>query len=197
MVAAKPNVESGLLSGELAQLQRTYPNFPLELGAVISYILTGRKLHSLAGNKELHEKKAAVVRESSFITEKYRSEFFFKHSIKVPYFSDLDWEVVVKAFERNVEETPGIAYALLSLEFEDPKGRSINRSRTLTVAVDQYLVEQLINSLSDVKLALQKSKSITDVLDNQARLKEKNNAASASPDLLGQGELPSDQSSKS
>lgn len=198
LVAEKPDAEAVLLSHEALKLQRAYPNFPEELGVVTLYILTGKKTLTIAGNQQLLEKKAAAVRGTALISDKYRTEFFFKHAIKVPYFSDLDWEVVVKAYEKNVEEMPRIAYALLSLTFDDPSRRQSpgGSSRTLTVAVDEHLAEKLIESLSEVKLALEKSRRVTNILDKQAKRKEKSNATTAVPGQLGQVQAPSGQSSK-
>lgn len=169
--AEKPDAEAVLLSDETRKLQQAYPYFPHELGVVTLYILTGKKTPTIAGNQQLLEKKAAAVRETALISDKYRSEFFFKHAIKVPYFSDLDWEVVVKAYEKNVAEMPRIAYALLSLTFDNPSRSQSpsGSSRELTVAVDEHLVEKLIESLSEVKLALEKSRRVTDILDKQAK----------------------------
>jgi hypothetical protein len=157
--------------------------FPRELGTVIFYILTGARLFPQGGDGKILEKKASVVRDSGLITEGYRAEFFFKHAIKVPYFSDLDWEVVVKKYERNVRKSPGISYALLSLQFEGPEKGS-NRRRRMVVAVNERITGELIESLTQVKEALAKSGSADDILPEKAKLEVKDNAGTDSPDLL-------------
>ena len=154
--------DSALTSRELEALTAEYPHFPSELGSVVFYLLAGTKPPAeIVGSDEVLEQKAEFLRKA-LISPAYRSEFFFKHAIKVPYFADLDWEVVVKTFERGVKESPGIAYALLSLQFRHPVSDPRSRPRppqNLTVAVNEQLVDQLMRYLYDLKLALQKTQS--------------------------------------
>jgi hypothetical protein len=191
LIAKEPRAEAALPSLQSTRIQEKYPTFPSELGAVVLYTLTGMTLGSLGADKKLLEKKASVVRQSGLITESYRAEFFFKHAIKVPYFSDLDWEVVVKKYERNVLESPGISYALLSLEFERP-GTEGSEKRRAVVAVDERLTEKLIKLLAQVKEALEKSRSTHDIFPEKAKSKEKDDAVTNSTTLLEQaGKRPS------
>ncbi len=159
-----PEAAAVLSGDEVKQLQRDYPGFPGELGVVAYYALTGRMVSPDAGNLDLLREKVEVLRESSLLSDKYRAEFFFKHAIKVPYFSDVDWEVVVKTYERNVRDKPRISYALLSLRFDSPAGLVGGSSRSVTVAVDEGLVSKLIRILSEVKTALEKSRDVTEAL---------------------------------
>jgi hypothetical protein len=156
--------ESEEISQELMGLMRLFPNFPLELASVIYYVLTGNSIFN-SGSKELRDQKAEIVRELGIIDDKYRSEFFFRHATKVPYFSDVDWEVVIKEYERGVEGTPSVSYALLSLRLDTPRGAIESTTRTITVAVNQQLTEELIATLTDVLHALQKSKVAAATLD--------------------------------
>ena len=151
-----------LFSEEYISIQESHPNFPQELGFAIFHALTGSKSSgSFLGTKEEADQKAKAVRE--FLdTPEFRKEFFFRYAIKVPYFLDLDWEVVIKAAEKNVETMPRIAYALLSLVFRQPTTAITGgkEKETLTVAVDEKLIDRLMSSLSDVKTALVKAQKV-------------------------------------
>lgn len=158
---------------EFQEIRRNYPGFPRELARVILYALTGEQgASSSLGNKDDLEKKITAVRGLISNTE-FRSEFFFKYAIKVPYFSEFDWEVVIKAFEKGVKDSPKIAYALLSLSFHPPVNPSVpfnvserSEPKKFTVAVDEKLVDKLIRDLSEVKYALQKSTAIVERMDD-------------------------------
>jgi hypothetical protein len=189
LIASKPETEGALSSPEIVRLQQTYPHFPLEFGSVVFYALTGKTVSNLAGNKQLLEKKASLIRAKGIITEKFRAEFFFKHAVKVPYFSDLDWEVVFKVYERNVKEPPAISYALLSLEFEAP-GRATSGKRRVVVAVDENMVEKLIKDLSEVKLALEKSRSVRRITEEEVVPKDEHDAGAHARDLLESTNTP-------
>ncbi len=165
-------------SEEYELIKEEYPSFPRELSSVIFYALTGsKKVSARLGRQEDREdieQKVAAVKEVIINTE-YRSEFFFKYAIKVPYFSDLDWEVVIKTHEKNVNQMPRIAYALLSLIFRQPVNtllpasvaNDVAETETFTVAVDEYLVDKLIKALLDVKDALKQSRPIADSLSDK------------------------------
>jgi hypothetical protein len=173
----EPASREYLLSEEYLKIQSQYPHFPRELALVIFYTLTrSRKTASLIGSVEEAEQKSAAVQEYLIDARpEFRSEFFFKYAIKVPYFLDLDWEVVIKAYERNVRGMPRIPYALLSLVFRQPANPSLvadfgsetAERETLTVAVNEYLVDKLIQSLKDVKVALAKTRKMADSLSDQ------------------------------
>lgn len=168
---------------ELSEVQHKYPTFPNELGNVISYALTGSDvMRSMIGNAEDAEQKAQIAREL-IIGQRadFSAEFFFKYAIKVPYFVDLDWEVVVKAFERNVRVTPPIPYALLSLVVRrtmsprfligaDAEG---GERETLTVAVNVRLIEKLIDSLTGAKSALKEAGRLAERLTKRTIEPEK------------------------
>ena len=169
------------------RIQETYPTFPQELGAVAYYILTGKRLSWVGADKKLLDKKAEFIRQSGLITQKYRAEYFFKHAIKVPCFSDLDWEVVVKKYERGVKDSPEISYAMLSLEFEGPDTES-SRRRRIVVAVNARLVNKLLTALIDVKDALEKAAGENRTLSSKEKMEEQGNAGTNSPKLLADGE---------
>jgi hypothetical protein len=163
----KPKGSEGreaLLSEEYREIRQQYPRLPRELSVLVIHILTGQPpFIPVAASKEDLEDKAAAVREI-VLTGEFRSEFFFKHAIKVPYFSGVDWEVVLKAFEKNVRGVPAIPYALLSLRFYGPRRSSEGEeeTKTMTVAVDQHLVDSIISSLIEVKTALKQTQGIAD-----------------------------------
>lgn len=167
----------------ITEIQNKYPNFPDELGSVIFYALTGSEvMRSIIGTADEADLKAQIVRELVIDQRPdFTSEFFFKYAIKVPYFVDLDWEVVVKAFERNVRDMPRIPYALLSLAFRQsitPRFIGTNivesgRSRTFTVAVDSHLIEKLISSLTEAKDALKKAEGLVVSLNEKSDNAEK------------------------
>lgn len=156
-----------LISEEYTTIQRQYPSFPRELGLVVFYALTGSEMAAaFSGEQKAHlEEKTAAVREL-VITPEYKAEFFFKYAIKVPYLIDVDWEIVIKAFERNVRDMPRIPYALLSLVFRQPTDSSLPVSfdtadrDTLTVAVNEHLIDMLLGILKDVKSRLQSAQEI-------------------------------------
>lgn len=162
--------EEALLSEEFEQIQAQYPGLPRELGATIYHALTGSSPHeSIVGSKEDLEKKVATVREL-IITSEYRSDFFFKHALKIPYFEAIDWEVIFKTHERNVQGMPGVAYALLMLTFHNPNPRvgKLDQHQNVTVAANLSLVDKLIAILIDVKTALEDAKQLTDELNERA-----------------------------
>lgn len=162
-----PENEEALLSPEFVELRGSYPNLPREVGSVVFHILTGSKpLETVVGDEDGLQKKAAAVSQFVLNTD-FRSEFFFKHAIKVPYLSDVDWEVVFKLAEKNVKGMPAISYALLSLLFHNPNlpGGRPRASETTTVAVNEFLIDKLIASLTEAKGALEASRQLADLWD--------------------------------
>lgn len=159
-VRPKEGVSGDPLSNpEFLELTKRYPHLPFELDSITKALLTGKvRIGESASNENEFYKKAAIV-QALIISPQYKNEFFFKNSIKVPYFSDLDWEVVIKAYERNVEIRPDIVYGLISLSFyknesHNPWNRTGGR-QAITVAVNEKLVDKIINSLTTLKKALQ------------------------------------------
>ncbi len=137
----------------------------------------------LLGNEEDVKRKSEIANEL-LITTSYRSEFFFKHAIKVPYLSDIDWEVVFKLSEKNVEAVPGNAYGLLALTLHDPFiAVKRTNARHITVAVDENLVNKLLATLNEVKARLEKARQLAELINKQPLLEEENNE-SANPKQL-------------
>ena len=162
-VRAKEGISSDPLSDpEFLEITQQYPHLPVELSSFTRALLTGGVRMGEAANSENEfYKKAAVVQEF-VISPRFKHEFFFKNSIKVPYFTDLDWEVVIKAYERNVGVRPDVIYGLISLAFiksdsSNPWNPKPPR-QAITVAVDEKLVDKIIESLNDLKEALQKAR---------------------------------------
>ena len=156
--------DDAFLSEEYQQLQAKYPALPREVGAVVFHTLTGVPVPgSIVGSKDDLLKKVAIVQDL-LITSEYRSEFFFKHAIKVPYFESIDWEVIFKTHERNVDKSPAIAYALLMLTFHNtnPRVSRLDEHQNMTVAADLNLVNKLIGTLIDIKAALEDTKQLAD-----------------------------------
>jgi len=176
--AVKPKetgTDSPFFAEEFEKLREDYPSLPSELSVIIGHVLTGHEIPpNIVGSEDDLEKKSAIVREM-LITPRYRSEFFFKHAIKVPYLIDIDWEVVLKLSERNVRDIPGVSYALLSLIFREPSPTRNNR-QTTTVAVDEYLVDRLLSIMSDVKDYLVRARQINDCLPERLEPEPTNNA---------------------
>lgn len=155
--------DSVLLSTEFDAFQREYPKLPREVGSIAYHYITGSECTAdVAGDAETLRKKIEIAKEF-FLNEEYRAEFFFKHAIKVPYFSEIDWEVVIKAAEKNVTTFAGVAYALLSLHLDSPDG-SKSKNQTLTVAVNTAIVDKLMATLKDVRDALEGIKKLTGTL---------------------------------
>lgn len=164
--------ETALLSDEFIKLQEDYPNLPKELSIVVSYALTGGTwLADEVGGGDALEQKAEIVSDV-VLTIDYRSEFFFKHALKVPYFSNIDWEVVFKFEEKNVRNMPGVSYALLTLLFHDENAEA-SKHKTMTVAVDTGLVNKLLERLGEVKAALERARQVTEIFYKQSKEKDK------------------------
>ena len=169
--------EGALFSSEFDEIQVEYPSLPRELSIAVPYALTGNKAFvaggvDAVGGEDYLEQKSEIVREL-FITPDYRAEFFFKHAIKVPYFESIDWEVVLKTYERNVERPVGVPYALLLLTFHNtnPKAGKLDEHQNVTVAVDEGLIAKLMGTLIEVKVALENSRALTDALEQRQQLK--------------------------
>jgi hypothetical protein len=158
--------ESSFYSPEYRKIQEDYPQLPREVAAVTVYALTGSpvpdSLAPLVGSKDDLEQKAAIVNEL-IVDADYSADFFFKHSVKVPYFSRIDWEVVFKTYEKNVDRPLAVPYALLSLELENPDS---SEDEAVTVAVNLELLDELIESLKEVRLSLANTREIATIIFN-------------------------------
>jgi len=178
VVAKNPEAEDAFLSDEFKHLQRAYPNLPRELSAVVYHALTGSPVYyEVVGNEEGLKEKLSAVRDL-LITSAYRSEFFFKYALKVPYFEDIDWEVVFKTHERNVEGIPASAYALLLLTFHNTNANvTADRHQNLSVAVDLKMVEKLIRLLVDIRTGLEDAQKLADMFYERSKA-EGNNGTS-------------------
>jgi len=175
--AKTPEAESALASEELQKLQDRYPDLPYEIHLAATYALTGNKGGAeAAGGDEWFEKKAEILNEIILADNNYRSEFFFKYAIKIPYLKDIDWEVVFKAFERGITRPLGVPYGVLALTLQDPFFTGNSPSvRKVTVAVDVNLVNELLTILNEVKSNLETAKRLTDLLTKQHLLEEQAN----------------------
>ena len=166
---------------EFREVQKQFPHFPHELGSTV--------LHALlepVGNEDI-DKKAGLLTE--LLNNDYRAEFFFKYAVKVSYFEDIDWEVVVKAYEKGTKRMPKIAYAMLSLILRNPLNTTLgleeaaNEHREpefITVAVNEKLIDKLISRLLEAKAALEKAQRATDSLTETKRKEEAANESSSS-----------------
>jgi hypothetical protein len=166
-VSAK-NLESAhvLDSEDFQEIQDQYPRFPYELGHIIWCVLTGQQpVTEVIGSPQTFERKAQAVREL-LISPEFRSDFFFQHMLKVPYFLDLDWEVNIKTFERGVQGAPGTCYALVSLLTRNSVHK-LDKTKTLAFALDEQRVGTLIDLLEDVREALIRTRSAADALQSQ------------------------------
>jgi hypothetical protein len=163
--AKTKEADQSLLSPEFEQIQQEYPTLPRELSAIAFHHFTGTPVaENIVGGEDDLKRKVDIAREF-YLDDDYRSEFFFKHAIKVPYFSDIDWEVVIKGYEKNVQKFAGVAYALLSLRVDNPdfSGQKL-QPRNITVAVDTARVDRLLEILGEVKEALDAARALTSVL---------------------------------
>ena len=156
-------------SEEYNLIQKEYPRFPRELTALIFHALIGSRFsEDLIGTEEAVREKVAVLNEK-LITPQYRSDFFFRYAIKVPYFENIDWEVVIKAYERGVKDMPKTPYVLLNLILRNPIDitipltHAVNEDREpefITVAANENLLDSLIEHLTEARLALEKAKRL-------------------------------------
>ncbi|HEX8650813.1 MAG TPA: hypothetical protein VF708_08220 [Pyrinomonadaceae bacterium] len=164
--------ENAFFTDEYQKIQSEYPHLPSEVSAVVFHALTRSPApEALVGSKDVLEGKVSILYELQIINADYSSEFFFKNAIKVPYFSSIDWEVVFKTFEKSVFRPLTVPYALLALTLEYPEG---DEGNTITVAVNLDLLNQLINTLSNVKKALERTRELTNsVFDVLSKLEVK------------------------
>lgn len=147
-----------LIDGEeLRNLQSLYPTLPREVGFVAHNTITGQSFGIIdLGGPDFFEKKKKTV-ERYVLNSRYNEEFFFKHALKVPYFKNLDWEVVMKIREKGVQKSLNSPYCLLRITFAEPDDRSgFGLDEKLTLAIGRYEIAKLIDTLTDLKDALEK-----------------------------------------
>jgi hypothetical protein len=168
------DAEGALVSPEFERLQNTYPHLPFEVFMATSHFLTGsNSFAAIAGGKEKLQQKGQIAGEF-IVDHEFRTEFFFRSAIKVPYLKDIDWEVVSKLYERGVTGSPGIAYGLLALSLEDAfLSNRQNPRRHTTVAVDEKTVDHLIKILTEVKTHLAIARQQIDIQSKPVSGEEK------------------------
>ncbi len=171
-VVEKPGNSGDIDSEKVFHLSEKYPSLPSEVGLVVYNILASQKRGmDRLGGVESFEKKSEIVK-NILITNDFRDEFFFRHSLKVPLFESIDWEVVLKTHEKGVEDIVGMPYALLMLTFHNTNAEQSNVHQTETVAVNKYLIDKLLAALTKVRASLEESDKIRDILRNTKSITE-------------------------
>jgi hypothetical protein len=165
--ALKPKLRDGKEPEYPNDLVEKYPRFPQELGAIIRFVLLGWRPRGQLGSAGELVAKAAAVSEI-VLTDEYRSAFFFDHATKGKRFYDLDWEVIVKAAERNVLHSPTSIYALISVETAERQPGFDERRESHCFAADERALQRMIDILHD---ALD---SVKETQTQQARMRERN-----------------------
>jgi hypothetical protein len=144
----------------LTELSKKHPRFPSELAEVVKYALWGWKTDStVVGPIAALEAKAAIASEM-LLTDDYRSGFFFDHATQFRRFYDLDWEVMIKAAERNLRRVPGTVYATISLETSETQSDFDERRHTTLFAADGRALKRMIELLGDALKALEGAKTL-------------------------------------
>lgn len=164
MIRAKTGVEEAVFgSDEFFHLQDQFPSLPREIGIVVSFAIMGNTpLADIVGGQEVLDAKVKIVNDL-FVTHAFRSEFFFKHAIKVPYLSEIDWEIVMKMHEKGVSAFPGVSYGILSLLLREPSSFGFASKReVITVAVNKSAIERFITIFEEIRDCLESSEKITD-----------------------------------
>lgn len=181
--------DSSLLGSEFKQLRKDYPSLPREVNSVAFHYLIGTAPPAkIVGDEDAYKKKVDIAKEF-YLNEEYRAGFFFKHAIKVPYFSEIDWEIVIKTYEKNVNPFAGVAYALLSLHLNSPESKRGNQ--IITVAVNAKMVDELMATLGEIKKALDDSQRLTRTLRNleekegSGKIKDADSGDSAPAEKVG------------
>lgn len=174
-LVAKNESSSDLIDvDELEEIRKKYPTLPREVGFVAHSTLTGREdALELFGGSESFERKSQIVKEV-VLTQEYKSDFFFQHALKVPFFEDIDWEVNFKTHEKGVRGVVYVPYALLMLTFHNPNPRigHFDAHQNVTVAVNRDLLDTMLATLNDVRTALDESHKITELLKNTKSITE-------------------------
>ena len=174
-IVSKDETANEIVSDELEELEEKYPTLLRELGIVIYNVLTDESRVGIdsIGGLESFEKKAQIVRQV-VITDDFRKEFFFKNSLKVPYLESIDWEVILKTHERGVNGIVNVPYALLMLTFHNtnPRVGRLDIHKNITTAVNLAIIEKMLATLTKVKVSLEASEKMRDILNNDKSLTE-------------------------
>jgi hypothetical protein len=161
--------EAALIGERFEEIQDRYPHLPFEVFLATSHYLTGSEAFAQVAGGEDSLKRKAEVAARFIIDHDYRTEFFFRSAIKVPYLRDVDWEVVTKLYERGVRDKVNISYGLLALSFQDPfnTGKGRPPIRHFTLAVDEALVNNLFEVLTELRARLISARGETETLSER------------------------------
>jgi hypothetical protein len=152
----------------LGELATQYPQFPGELAAIIKFALWGWKPPVRVVGPPIDWQGKADAASEYLLTNNYRSEFFFDYSTKIRRFWDLDWEIMVKAAERNIATSPGTVYATISLETAEKQPDLDDALDTVSFAADGKSLRLMIKVLNDALNALEETTSRVQYLRREA-----------------------------
>lgn len=162
---AKPSMTPD--TDALNTLSKKYPSFPRELSHIIKHALWGWSpdIDIVGPPADLPAKVASV--SSMILTDEYRSQFFFEHATRLRKFYDLDWEIMVKAAERNINRVPGTVYANISLETSETQPDFEERTAATLFAADARALKRMITLLQDALKALEKAQTMAHVMRHE------------------------------
>jgi len=166
-IVPKDKTTSLISNDEFKELEEKYPTLPRELGIIVYSILTDGT--ALIGGIEGFEKKSDIVNKI-ILTDDFRAEFYFNHALKVPYLENIDWEVILKTHEHGVKGVVNVPYALLMLTFHNtnPRIGKLDIHKNITVAVNKLLIDKILATLTDVRISLEESEKMRDILNNKS-----------------------------
>jgi len=146
---APPDVDA------LENIRTKYPSLPEEVGALCRSTLTGEPPpKAIFGDDDNATARKQGLVERTILDKDSRERFFLQECGKVPMYSLLDWEVVVKVTERGLLKSPRFPYAILSLHtIYQSHGDSRHASREFAIGLQG--VGLLIEELEAVRLSLQ------------------------------------------
>jgi len=148
-------------------LQKKHPAFPEELAELIRYVLWGwTPSQQIVGPPSDLPAKASIISDL-LLTEDYRSEFFFEHATRLRRFYDLDWEIMVKTAERNINTFPGAAYANLVLETRETQPDLEEQTGSFQFAADATTLKRMIELLQDALKALEQAKTMAHMMRHE------------------------------
>lgn len=139
----------------LTELQERHPDLPREVREITWSVLAGGKPDAeIVGPDEYRSAKQKLV-QKFVITEELRERFYLRYCSKVPRFSTVDWEVVIKAVERGHRTAPAYPYALLTLDTLD-EAYGNHDHKTLCFSIGLHGLCRLIEELSELRGHLEK-----------------------------------------